>query len=142
MDKPLEIFREVCTQIHTGLGKKLLTDDNIIGWNLDNSSELLLVNRVDSWRLRPTAGTPLPNFKLAGDFVQTMTDLACMEGANEAARLAVNEILAQDGWPAHERCPVWAPDDSVPLRPFRRSTGDGTGEGSRGAAAPVSERGW
>ena len=116
---PVKIFREVCAQIRAGLGDELLTDDNIIGWNLDTSPELLLVNRVDSWHLRPTAGTPLPNLKLAGDFVQTKTDLACMEGANEAARLAVNEILADEGWPAHQRCPLWAPTDPLPLRPFQ-----------------------
>jgi hypothetical protein len=34
---------------------------------------------------------------LASDYVQTETILACMEGANEAARLAVKAILRRDG---------------------------------------------
>ena len=37
--------------------------------------------------------TVLRNMFLAADYVRTDTNLACMEGANEAARLAVNEIL-------------------------------------------------
>jgi len=32
---------------------------------------------------------------LASDYVRTNTDLACMEAANEAARRAVNSILAK-----------------------------------------------
>jgi 15-cis-phytoene desaturase len=115
----LQVFKEVCAQINAGLGESLLAEGGILGWHLDDSPELLLVNRVDSWRLRPTQGTAFENFKLAGDFVQTTTDLACMEGANEAARVAVNEILAQEGVPAPERCAVWAPQAPLPLRPFQ-----------------------
>ena len=38
--------------------------------------------------------------------MQTYTDLATMEGANEAARRAVNAILTASGSDA-EPCPVW-----------------------------------
>jgi hypothetical protein len=50
--------------------------------------------------------TSVPNLFLASDFVRTYTDLATMEGANEAARRAVNGILdaARSSAP---RCEVW-----------------------------------
>jgi uncharacterized protein with NAD-binding domain and iron-sulfur cluster len=35
----------------------------------------------------------IPNLFLASDYVRTHTDLATMEGANEAARRAVNGLL-------------------------------------------------
>ena len=41
----------------------------------------------------PDAVTRIPNLFLASDYVRTYTDLATMEGANEAARRAVNGIL-------------------------------------------------
>ena len=53
----------------------------------------LLINTADSWKNRPCATTDIPNFFIASDFVRTNTDLATMEGANEAARRAVNGIL-------------------------------------------------
>ena len=56
--------------------------------------EPLLVNTAGSWRHRPTAELPeVDNLFLASDYVQTYTDLATMEAANEAARRAVNAIL-------------------------------------------------
>lgn len=73
---------------------------------LDTNAEPLLVNYVDTWRLRPEAVTRIPNFFLASDYVRTFTDLATMEAANEAARRAVNGILrvlrAQT-----EPCAIW-----------------------------------
>ena len=48
-------------------------------------------------RDRPDAVTAIPNLFLASDFVRTHTDLATMEGANEAARRAVNGILDATG---------------------------------------------
>ena len=51
----------------------------------------------------------MPNLLLAADYVRTHTDLATMEGANEAARRAVNAILDATGsraallvWPLRE----------------------------------------
>ena len=61
------------------------------------NAEPLLVNRAGTRRLRPHASGDLDNAHLASDYVRTTTDLATMEGANEAARRAVNEILRQEG---------------------------------------------
>jgi uncharacterized protein with NAD-binding domain and iron-sulfur cluster len=57
------------------------------------NKEPLLVNTVNSWDLRPYSYTQIPNLFLASDYVKTNTDLATMEGANEAAKRAVNNIL-------------------------------------------------
>lgn len=73
-------------------------------------AEPLYIDVVDSWHLRPDAYTRIPNFFLAADYVRTNTQLATMEGANEAARRAVNSILSASGskaplckiWPLHE----------------------------------------
>ena len=78
----------------------------------------LLVNLVNSWSLRPEAHTNIKNLFLASDYVRTFTDLATMEGANEAARRAVNSLLDRDGSDAH-LCKIWnlhEPDILAPLR--------------------------
>jgi uncharacterized protein with NAD-binding domain and iron-sulfur cluster len=61
------------------------------------NAEPLLVNEVGTRRLRPNASGSLGNAVLASDYVLTETDLATMEGANEAARRAVNAILTKEG---------------------------------------------
>ena len=61
------------------------------------NAEPLLVNQAGTRRLRPNASGDLHNAHLASDYVRTTTDLATMEGANEAARRAVNGILRQEG---------------------------------------------
>jgi uncharacterized protein with NAD-binding domain and iron-sulfur cluster len=61
------------------------------------NAEPLLVNQVNTRKLRPDAGGAVANAFLASDYVKTYTDLATMEGANEAARRAVNGILAAEG---------------------------------------------
>ena len=68
--------------------------------------EPLLVNTAGSWEDRPDAVTRIPNLFLASDYVRTHTDLATMEGANEAARRAVNGILDATGSSA-PRCEIW-----------------------------------
>ena len=69
--------------------------------------EPLLVNTAGSWASRPEPGLPeVDNLFLASDYVRTFTDLATMEGANEAARRAVNAILDASG-SDRERCDVW-----------------------------------
>jgi hypothetical protein len=73
--------------------------------------EPLLVNRVGSHQLRPEAKTKISNMFLASDYVRTETDLACMEGANEAARRAVNALLEVAG-SREKPCEVW--DFSMP----------------------------
>jgi uncharacterized protein with NAD-binding domain and iron-sulfur cluster len=71
------------------------------------NTEPLLVNRTGTRKLRPDARTSIPNLFLAGDYVRTETDLACMEGANEAARLAVNGILEHCA-SREPSCETWA----------------------------------
>ena len=78
----------------------------------------LLVNLVNSWSLRPEAHTRINNLFLASDYVRTFTDLATMEGANEAARRAVNSLLDVDDSNA-PLCKIWnlhEPDILAPLR--------------------------
>jgi uncharacterized protein with NAD-binding domain and iron-sulfur cluster len=68
--------------------------------------EPLLVSLVGTRYLRPEAFTRIPNLFLASDYVQTNTDLATMEGANEAARRAVNAIIDAAGV-KKPRCKIW-----------------------------------
>ena len=75
-----------------------------------HNTEPLLVNTANSWSLRPESFCGVEKLFLASDYVRTNTDLATMEGANEAARRAVNGIIAASGsgaafcqiWPLHE----------------------------------------
>ncbi len=50
--------------------------------------------------------------------MQTFTDLATMEGANEAGRRATNAILAASGSRA-ARCRIWNLHEPAALRPLR-----------------------
>lgn len=107
---PEQIAREVMTQIrwHDTAGAKL-PDGIVSSWFLDpgvqwdpargrnTNATPLLVNTVGTWEKRPTATTRIPNFFVAGDFVQTNIDLATMEGANESGRHAVNGLLDASG---------------------------------------------
>lgn len=52
---------------------------------------------MDSWARRPAAATAIPNLFLAADYVRTDVNLATMEGANEAGRLAANAVLDAAG---------------------------------------------
>jgi uncharacterized protein with NAD-binding domain and iron-sulfur cluster len=103
-----EIRAEVWAQMKAALedtGRSVLPDDILHSWFLDpgirwhpkrsanSNDEPLLVNTVDSWRLRPTARTGVGNLLMAGDFCRTHVDLATMEGANESGRQAANAIL-------------------------------------------------
>lgn len=125
----VEIRREVWEQLKRSLnvgGRSLLRDEYVVDWFLDpdiepalgRNAEPLLVNYVDTWRLRPTAVTGIPNFFLASDYVQTDTDLATMEGANEAARRAVNGILAASG-SSNDACQLWELHEPAILQPWR-----------------------
>lgn len=84
---------------------------------LDNL-EPLLVNKINTWELRPTAQTNISNFMLASDYVKTNTDLASMEAANEAARLAVNAILKHSNSKA-KKCKTWKTQEPWILAPYR-----------------------
>ena len=91
-----------------GRGRGPLRDAALVDWCLADSiehradgavvnHEPLLINTAGSWRYRPEAVTRIPNLFLAADYVRTNTDIATMEAANEAARRAVNGILAAAG---------------------------------------------
>ncbi|HEX4101058.1 MAG TPA: FAD-dependent oxidoreductase [Pseudonocardiaceae bacterium] len=125
-----ETWEQLKRSVNTG-GAEVLDDDNLCGWFLDpaiepdptrpgrlTNLEPLLVNYVDTWRLRPEAVTAIPNLFLAADYVRTHTDLATMEAANEAARRAVNGILDADGF-SGPRCDVWPLEEPAVLEPFR-----------------------
>ena len=78
-----------------------------------------MINTAGSWSDRPEATTRIANLMLAADYVRTNTDLATMEGANEAARRAVNAILDATGSPA-PRCEVFELTEPSILRHARR----------------------
>jgi uncharacterized protein with NAD-binding domain and iron-sulfur cluster len=130
-----EVWEELKRSVNVG-GQEVLRDDLLHYWFLDPSiedtdpvlpgyetnAEPLLVNYVDTWRLRPEAVTAIPNFFLASDYVRTHTDIATMEGANEAARRAVNGVLAA-ARSAADPCGVWKlhePEIFAPLRAYDR----------------------
>jgi uncharacterized protein with NAD-binding domain and iron-sulfur cluster len=103
-----EIFTEVWGQILDAIDDGSLDAVNVLYQFIDpaiefpNPSEVtnaepLLINTAGSWTDRPDAVTKIRNLFLAADFVQTNTDLATMEAANEAARRAVNGILKASG---------------------------------------------
>jgi hypothetical protein len=98
-------------------------DDGVVpyqyGPRLRFNVEPLMVNRVGSHALRPEAKTKIENMFLASDYVLTETDLACMEGANEAARRAVNALLDQ-ARSTRERCELY--EFSLPGGVFRQLT--------------------
>ncbi|NVK76131.1 hydroxysqualene dehydroxylase [Streptomyces morookaense] len=113
-----EVAREVWAQMKAGLndtGNTVLSDAKLHSWFLDPAVQLggphpandeqLLIHPTGTWYNRPSAGTAIPNLFLAGDYVATDIDLATMEGANAAARAAVNALLDTVDSPA-ERCTV------------------------------------
>jgi uncharacterized protein with NAD-binding domain and iron-sulfur cluster len=131
-----QIKNEVWAQIKQHLnvaGAQELEDANLLTWFLDpdiqfpnpsavTNLEPLLINTVGSLSYRPEAGTEIPNFCLAADYVRTYTDLACMEGANEAARRATNAILDREGSSA-PRAMIWPleePEFFAPMREYDR----------------------
>jgi geranylgeranyl pyrophosphate synthase/uncharacterized protein with NAD-binding domain and iron-sulfur cluster len=128
-----EVIREVWRQLKRSINfdQELLRDEDLHSWFLDpdiqsdrvhprflKNVEPLLVNVVDTWRLRPDAATAIPNLFLASDYVRTHTDLATMEGANEAARRAVNGLLDAVKL-AGPRCEVWPLQEPEVLAPWR-----------------------
>ncbi|HEV7669426.1 MAG TPA: FAD-dependent oxidoreductase [Thermoanaerobaculia bacterium] len=130
-----EIARETWHQLKQSLnrpGNQVLSDDILHSWFLDPDvvekwdplreidREPLLVNNVNTWQLRPNAHTLIPNLFLAADYVQTYTDLATMEGANEAARRATNCILNASGSNA-KLCELWKLHEPDVLLPWREN---------------------
>jgi 15-cis-phytoene desaturase len=84
----------------------------------ETDMEPLLVNYINSWDDRPDAYTRIPNLFLAADYVRTFTDLATMEGANEAARRAVNGIIDRSDSNA-AMCELWKLHEPLVLLPWR-----------------------
>jgi geranylgeranyl pyrophosphate synthase/uncharacterized protein with NAD-binding domain and iron-sulfur cluster len=128
-----EVARETWSQLKRSMnsGKELLRDEDLHSWFLDpditndptlparlTNGEPLLVNLVDTWALRPEATSGIPNLFLASDYVRTYTDLATMEGANEAARRAVNGVLEAMNF-AGARCELWPLHEPEILQPWR-----------------------
>ena len=132
-----EIKEEVLRQINKSLNHcnnaELHENDNVLLYHLDKAiqkngngnddftnEEPLLINVPDSWKIRPKAATKIGNLFLAADYVQTGTDLATMEGANEAARLAVNEILDLVKYDGDKgKCKIYKLFNPPILRPFQ-----------------------
>ena len=109
-----------------------LTDEDRLDWFLDPdigfpvplegslvNKEPLLINTAGSWANRPDAVTGIDNLFLASDYVRTNTNLATMEGANEAARRAVNGILSRAGSTA-QPCAVWELREPEIFEPLKR----------------------
>lgn len=132
-----EVADEVWKQIKDSLNteKELLRDDMLVDWyldrdikhnpsicdstaNLSTNREPLLVNSVNSWELRPEAYCGIPNLFLAADYVPTFTDLATMEGANEAARRAVNNLLEKAG-DTQASCKLWPLQEPALFMPLK-----------------------
>ena len=126
-----QIATEVIAQIRAALdagAAAALAPSNIHSWFLDpdivlgsgpaRNQEPLLINTAGSWKHRPEASGAIENLFLAADFVRTYTDLATMEAANEAARRAVNALLARSGSRA-EPCHVWRLEEPLIFAPLR-----------------------
>jgi uncharacterized protein with NAD-binding domain and iron-sulfur cluster len=119
---PDEVAKEIWEQLKAALngrgeGEQVLRDELLHSWHLDSdldytggsppkNTSRLLVHPPGSHALRPDPGTAIRNLVLASDYIRTKTDLASMEGANEAARHAVNVILERSGSPA-ARATLW-----------------------------------
>ena len=131
-----QIKNEVWAQIKAHIndqGAEILDDAGVVRWFIDPSivfvepdrpvnREPLLVNTAGSLAHRPNAWTEIENLVLAADYVRTHTDLATMEGANEAARRAVNAILERERDPSPHAAvwPLREPFAFAPLRAIDR----------------------
>jgi uncharacterized protein with NAD-binding domain and iron-sulfur cluster len=109
-----EIAREVWAQIKAHLedtGRSYLPDDLLHSWFLDpairdhtmpggpRSDEPLFIETPGLWDHRPDTRTAIANLFLAADYVRNRSplDAATMDGANAAARAAVNAVLETAG---------------------------------------------
>ena len=127
-----EIQEEVWAQLKQHLnvdGSIQLDDADLVTWFLDpdiqfpnptmaTNLEPLLINTAGSLEYRPEAQVEIPNLFLASDYVRTYTDLATMEGANEAARRAVNCLLLAAGSTA-QPAQIWPLAEPEFLKPLQ-----------------------
>src|SRR5262249_42389568 len=82
-------------------GSALLAPESVVGHHLDEDIDLgtdvnrsaLLVHPPGTWKRRPLPESSLSGLFLASDFVKNPADLATMEGACSAGKLAANAIL-------------------------------------------------
>ena len=104
-----EILDETFRQIMDGLNSEcheVIRPQDVIDRHLDSSIEFeassgivsrnktpLFVHDPGTFQYRPSVLSNISNLSLASDFVATDTNLASMEGANEAARRAVRAIM-------------------------------------------------
>jgi uncharacterized protein with NAD-binding domain and iron-sulfur cluster len=123
-----EAWAQLKAHLNTGT-VEALSDDNVLSWFLDpdiqfpnpsavTNGEPLLINPAGSLQYRPEASTEIPNLFLASDYVRTYTDLATMEGANEAARRSVNAILDASGSNA-SKAQLWPFQEPEIFKPMR-----------------------
>jgi uncharacterized protein with NAD-binding domain and iron-sulfur cluster len=106
------VLDEIWRQVKAGVNaprQVLLRDEDVVARHLDTNIRFpagggapvnlspLLVHPPGAWDLRPEAASAVENLFFASDFVRTYTNLATMEGANEAARRATNAILERSG---------------------------------------------
>ena len=123
-----EAWAQLKTHLNTG-AIETLSDSNLLSWFLDpdiqfpnpsaaTNAEPLLINPAGSLQYRPEASVEIPNLFLASDYVRTYTDLATMEGANEAARRAVNAIIDASGSSA-TKAQIWPLQEPEIFKPMR-----------------------
>jgi uncharacterized protein with NAD-binding domain and iron-sulfur cluster len=137
-----QIIAEIVAQLQEHLNlpgrPPVLEWENILAWNIDRdirdhtcsgedgehttdcvNREPLLINTAGSWWYRPAAASRIENLFLASDYVRTYTQLACMEGANEAARRAVNGILEASDSTARP-CALWPLEEPAVFDPLQK----------------------
>ena len=123
-----EVWAQLKTHLNTG-GVEPINDSNLLSWFLDpdiqfpnpsavTNAEPLLINPAGSLQYRPEASTEIPNLFLASDYVRTYTDLATMEGANEAARRSVNALIDASGSTA-TKAQLWPFQEPEIFKPMR-----------------------
>lgn len=117
-----EVLDEVWAQLADALGTRI-DRASLVARHLDRNvfftpgeparnTTPLLVHPPGSYFDRPGADVRIENLFLASDYVKTNTDLASMEGANEAGRRAVNAILDAEGSSAVP-CAIWGMGDDL-----------------------------
>lgn len=114
-----EVLDEVWAQLRDAL---VIDPSTVVRRHLDENVSFgpggctnttpLLVHPPGSWFDRPPADLTIENLFLASDYVKTNTDLASMEGANEAARRAVNAILDTDS-SSEMPCRIWSMEEET-----------------------------
>lgn len=126
-----EIEAEVLTQLAVHLESEGFDAERIVDMVIDPAISPaadgdgvvnrtpLFVNTVGSYLDRPRAKTQVNNLTLAGDYVRSSTDLASMEGANEAGRRAANVVLDRLGVTV-KPVDIWSLEEPTVFAPWRR----------------------